>query len=546
MERYNITDLLRIGLRRFFWVFIPFTIILTVCLVGLGLLPARYHSKALLIVEDQQISPDLVPSAIRARAEDRLQTIKASLRSRENIIELSDRFDLIDRNSDVPFSKRVEAVKEDILISISRVSNTRRSRRGDEPTTITFEIGFVHEDRQTAFRVANQLVTDFLSQNVEARIEVAEDTAAFMRDEERDLRRQIDQVQTQIAEVRRQNPGMAPETIAFNQDTIRRLTEDIEDFEARIEARNQELDLLRAQQPLIIDASSRNDTDRQELREKRRQYTAFSRRYTDQHPDMVMLLDELLALEERLEPEAFLDRASKTVDQLSTRLASGNLRPGESRELRLMRNDLEARIVKVQAVGGEQSLPELTFRTRESSMLTQIAGYRDRLVTLREDLAEAEARLEQAPTVQAQLSTLENEEERLQRQLGTTQTARARAERTESLEEQQKAERVLILDPPVLPDVPTSPDKPRVALLLTAAAGGFAAFLGIAPVFVSPRIDSRRQLSQVVPGLTVIEVPEIVDDEERKFRRNVMVGLVILSGFLTLVLAAVAYVVLIR
>ena len=540
MERYNITDLLRIGLRRFFWVFIPFTIILTVCLVGLGLLPARYHSKALLIVEDQQISPDLVPSAIRARAEDRLQTIKASLRSRENIIELSDRFDLIDRNSDVPFSKRVEAVKEDILISISRVSNTRRSRRGDEPTTITFEIGFVHEDRQTAFRVANQLVTDFLSQNVEARIEVAEDTAAFMRDEERDLRRQIDQVQTQIAEVRRQNPGMAPETIAFNQDTIRRLTEDIEDFEARIEARNQELDLLRAQQPLIIDASSRNDT------EKRRQYTAFSRRYTDQHPDMVMLLDELLALEERLEPEAFLDRASKTVDQLSTRLASGNLRPGESRELRLMRNDLEARIVKVQAVGGEQSLPELTFRTRESSMLTQIAGYRDRLVTLREDLAEAEARLEQAPTVQAQLSTLENEEERLQRQLGTTQTARARAERTESLEEQQKAERVLILDPPVLPDVPTSPDKPRVALLLTAAAGGFAAFLGIAPVFVSPRIDSRRQLSQVVPGLTVIEVPEIVDDEERKFRRNVMVGLVILSGFLTLVLAAVAYVVLIR
>lgn len=546
MERYNITDLLRIGLRRFFWVFIPFTIILTVCFVGLGLLPARYHSKALLIVEDQQISPDLVPSAIRARAEDRLETIKASLRSRENIIELSDRFDLIDRNSDVPFSQRVESVKEDIRISISRVSNARRNTRRDEPTTITFEIGFIHEDRQTAFRVANQLVTDFLSQNVEARIEVAEDTAAFMRDEERDLRRQIDQIRNQIAEVRRQNPGMAPETIAFNQDTIRRLSEQIEDFEARIEARNQELDLLRQQQPLIIDASARTDTDRQELREKRRQYTAFSRRYTDQHPDMVMLLEELLALEERLEPTSFIERATTAVDSISTRLAGGNLKPGEARELRRMRNDLESRIAKVEVVGGEQSLPELNFRTRESSMLTQIAGYRDRLVSLREDLAEAEARLEQAPTVAAQLGTLENEEARLQIQLGSTQNARARAERTESLEEQQKAERVLILDPPVLPDVPTSPDKPRVAMLMTAAAGGAAAFLGIAPVFVSPRIDSRRQLSQVVPGLAVIEVPEIVDDEERKFRRNVMVGLIILSGFLTLVLAAVAYVVLVR
>jgi len=546
MERYDITDLIRIGLRRFFWVFIPFTIILAICLVGLGLLPARYHSKALLIVEDQQISQELVPTAIRARAEDRLETIKATLRSRENIIELSDRFNLIDRNSDVPFSKRVDAVKQDIQISINRVSGARRGRRGDQPSTITFEIGFIHENRQTAFRVANQLVTDFLSQNVEARIEVAEDTAAFMRDQERDLRRQIGQVQEQIAEVRRQNPGVAPETIAFNQDTIRRLTETIESTEARIESTNQDLDLLRLQQPLILDASTRNDDERQELREKRRQYTGLARRFTDSHPDMVVLIEEVLALEERLEPTAFIDRATKRINSINERLASNDLRVGEARELRATRNDLEDRIAKVEVVGGEQSLPELSFQAREAAALNRLAGYNERLIELREDLAEAEARLEQIPAVTARLSNLTAEEESLQRQLSSTQNDRATAERAESLEEQQKAERVLILDPPVLPDVPTSPDKPRAALLMTAAAGGLAALLGIAPVFVAPRIDSRRQLSQVVPGLAVIEVPEIVDDEERKFRRNVMVGLVILSGFLTLVVAAIAYVVLIR
>ncbi|MEM1381005.1 MAG: hypothetical protein AAGH41_10320 [Pseudomonadota bacterium] len=545
MERYDITDLLKIGYRRFFWVFIPFMVILTVSLVVLGLVPARYHSKALLIVENQQISEDLVPSAIRAYAEDRLETIKATVRSRENIIELSDRFDLIDRDSDLPFSERVNRVRDDIKISINRVSNARQRRR-DEPSTITFEIGFVHEDPQTAFRVANQLVTDFLSQNVEARIEAAEDTASFMRDQERDLRRLITDVQNQIANIRRQNPGVNPETISFNQETIRRLNEQIETTEQRIETGAQELDLLRMQQPLIIDASERSDEEQRELRDTRRQYEALSRRYTSNHPDMIVLEEELLVLEERLEPEAFIDRATKTIAAISNRLDTAQLKAGEARELRIRRNDLQERIAKVDQIGAEASLPELQFRAREQALQTRIAGYGERLVQLRQDLATAEARLEQTPAITARLTSLTAEQERLMGQLNRTQAQRATAERTEALEEQQKAERVLILDPPVLPDVATSPDKPRAALLLTALAGGLAGAFGIAPVFLSPRIDSKRQLAQVVPGLPVIEVPEIVDVEERKFRRNVLVGLLILSGALTLVLAAVGYVVLIR
>ncbi|MEM9837853.1 MAG: hypothetical protein AAF830_01725 [Pseudomonadota bacterium] len=546
MERYDITDLLRIGLRRFFWILIPFVVLMIVSLVALGLVPARYHSKALLIVENQQISEDLVPSAIRAYAEDRLETIKATVRSRENILELSDRFDLIDRDSDVAFSQRIEAVRDDIQISINRIDGNRRGRRRDEPSTITFEIGFVHDNPQVAYRVANQLVTDFLAQNVEARIEAAEGTADFMRSEEQALRRQIADIQNQISEVRRQNPGVNPETIAFNQETIRRLNEQIEDQEERIDNTNQQLDLLRMQQPLILSASERSDLEFQELRDKRRDYVALSRRYTSNHPDMVVLEEEILVLEENLDPDAFVERATEAIKSINLRLANDRLNAGEASDLRRRRNELDQRIVKVQAIGAEKSLPQLQYEAEQTSLVSRLQAFNQRLVSYREDLAEAEARLELAPAVTAQLETLEAEQERLAGLLSRTQEDRAQAERTESLEEQQRAERVLILDPPVLPDLPTSPDKPRAALLLTAVAGGLAGALGILPVFLAPRIDSKRQLAQVVPGLPVIEVPEIVDGEERKFRRNLLVGLVILTGFLLLVLAAVTYVVLIR
>ncbi|MEM9810625.1 MAG: hypothetical protein AAF788_05305, partial [Pseudomonadota bacterium] len=161
MERYSISDLIQIGLRRFFWVAIPFLIVLILGLLALDRVPARYHSKALLIVESQQISPDLVPSAVRAYADDRLQTIRAELRARDNVVALAEQFSLINSRDETPFSQKVGAVREDIKIRIFGITN--RGGRRQQTGAITFEIGFVHENPQTAFRVANQLVTDFLA-----------------------------------------------------------------------------------------------------------------------------------------------------------------------------------------------------------------------------------------------------------------------------------------------------------------------------------------------------------------------------------------------
>jgi uncharacterized protein involved in exopolysaccharide biosynthesis len=92
-----------------------------------------------------------------------------------------------------------------------------------------------------------------------------------------------------------------------------------------------------------------------------------------------------------------------------------------------------------------------------------------------------------------------------------------------------------------VPDVPTSPDKPKLAILILGAAGGVGAVLGFGPVFLFPRIETRRQLSQILPGVPVVEVPEIVDEEEQKFRRTVFMVLVGVSALLTAAAAFLAY-----
>lgn len=539
MERYGISDLIQIALRRFFWVFIPFTALVIVGLVALNEVPARYHSRALLIVADQQVSEDLVPSAIQAIAQDRLEAIKAQVRARDNVISLAQRFDLFDPSSTLPFSEQVMNVRNDIQISIEKVANRRRR---DEAGTITFEIGFIHENPRTAFRVANQLVTDFLAENVETRIEQAEGTASFFRDEARTLQRDITDVRSQIRQVRDANPGVTPDSAEYNRALVQRLSFEIERTEERIEETNQDLTLLRMQQPLIIDANERADLERITLRDKRRTLAALESQYTSSYPAVIRLTSEVLELEARLDPAAFRERANNLLDRLNEQIADREgLSQRELADLRERRDNLEKQIAEARRSGGETSLARLQFETNEQALIQRIETSEARLQELRQELSDVEAKLSRMPEIAARLEVLEGEEQRLLALLDRTQISLAQAERSENLEAQQKAERVEILESPVLPDVPTSPDKPRLALMLTAAAGGIAAAFGLAPVFLFPRVDTGRQLGHALPGVTVVEVPEIVDEEEQKFRRIVLAGLIIASLLLTAAAAFVAY-----
>ena len=532
MERYSIIDLITLALRRVFWVFIPFTILLIIGLLVLDAIPQRFHSKAVLILEDQQISQELVPSAIRALAEDRLATIQAKLKARENVVELSDKFNLIDRDSELPFSKKVAAIQDDITISINRV-NDRRPRRG-ETGTIAFEIGFIHENPDTAFRVANNLVTDFIDANVSSRRETAEGTASFLRAEEQDLRRQIVNIQNQIADVRNSNPGISPDDLSLNRGIVDRLDEDIQRTEERLQSTEQELSLLRLQQPLLVDGNGTEDLEAQELREKRRNLASLKRQYTDTYPDVVALTDEVLELEARVDPQSFKRRADPVVASVSATLADPNNGLNE-REIASLEDRLatieELRSISRSPTSGK-SLARVSYEANEQVLMQRIASLEERLGEARDQLAEAEDLLDRTPAVAAQVQGLEAEEERLQNLLSRTQEKRSIAERSESLETQQKSERVVVLEAPIRPDVPTSPDKPKLMVMLVGVAGGISAVLGLGPMFLFPTVETGRQLAHAVPHAPAIEIPEVADDDTIAFRRNVFIILAAISAIL--------------
>ena len=73
----------------------------------------------------------------------------------------------------------------------------------DRKQAIAFTVGFEHEQPQVAMRVANELVTMILSEDVRARTAFASETTKFLERDVQRLETQLSQLDAQIAELRR-------------------------------------------------------------------------------------------------------------------------------------------------------------------------------------------------------------------------------------------------------------------------------------------------------------------------------------------------------
>ena len=68
-----------------------------IAVVALGLalgLPSVYRAKATILIEQQEIPPELVPSTVTSYADQRIQMISQRVMTSANLLEVTDKFEL--------------------------------------------------------------------------------------------------------------------------------------------------------------------------------------------------------------------------------------------------------------------------------------------------------------------------------------------------------------------------------------------------------------------------------------------------------------------
>ena len=187
--------------RRKYYFAIPFV---TVALVGTALAfiwPPTYSSEGKILVQSQLIPTELVRPTVTNAAQERIQVIEQKLMTRDNMIAIIDKFQLFpEKRNLMSVTQLVDLMKK--KTAIAAINNQLSfARRSDNPT-IVFTVGFEDSDPAVAARVANELVTRILNEDIKDRTSRASDTTKFLGREVERLKAESAAIEAKMAQAK--------------------------------------------------------------------------------------------------------------------------------------------------------------------------------------------------------------------------------------------------------------------------------------------------------------------------------------------------------
>ncbi|SET42794.1 GumC family protein [Oceanicella actignis] len=426
--------------RRRFWTL--FAVWVAVALVGVGVayvLPPVYESRALILVETQRISPDLVRSTVSSPAGERIALIRQRLLTRETMLELAERHRLFPEGADISPTRKVEAMRRAIVLEQAPLGNNPGWNPGAAGAT-AFTVAFTAAEAETAAAVVNDLVTRILAQNTRLRRDRAETTSAFFAQEAQRLADELARQEAAIIAFMREHEDSLPDSLDYRRDQLDLLQERA----AGLELRRLELEQERSSLTFILDSveSPAQSALERGLEAARRALMERSAVLSSQHPEIRSLRSRVQAFEAAVAAE---------------------------------------RAARAQAPAGTDAAPPppaaVEARRRLAFIDAQIAHIGNRLTELEAQRAALERTILATPNVEIALNALRRQYEETESRYRDARAKLAEAQAGEQLEFQQQGERMEVIEPPVVPEWPIRPNRLKMAVASVAA--GLAAGLGL-------------------------------------------------------------------
>lgn len=463
-----------------------------VCLVTLLLLPSVYQAAAKILVVSQLIPNDLAASTVAASATERIKVIEQRLTTRDNLLAIARKFDLYPKQRGMLSpSELVDWIKAATQIQqiVLDPNQTQRNRPGTE--AVGFSLSFDYSDPAIAARVANELVSSILEQNIQSRTARAAETSKFFSQQVKQLEGELAALEKKIADFKKANEAASPETLNARRERL-----------ATIQSTMAAID-----QMTTIGAAAGGGIEAQAT------LTGLKAR----------LKDAQLQLKNAQEQRAGLEELRKKGYVTKTRILQ-----------------LDSSVSKLQA-----DIEELTAKiTVAESKVLETGGDPEALPKRRADFAKQAAALEESiartPEVESGLNALLREYDNLKNDFRLAQTKTTLAATGEQMEEDRQAERFEVIEQAAVPSEPISPNRPR--LILAGAFVSIAAGFGL--VFLMESLDksvrTSKDLERLLQIRPLVAIPYMLTVEEQTYRsyavqRSIGVAIIVIGAALILI-----------
>ncbi|HTU65475.1 MAG TPA: hypothetical protein VMF52_05985 [Steroidobacteraceae bacterium] len=514
---------------------------LTLAVLLALLLPARYQAGATILIEQQEMPADLVRSTVTSFADQRIQTISQRVMTTETLMKLIDRFGLY------AGERRGESREELIArmrkdIDFKMISADVIDPRSGRPmsATIAFSVSYTSRDPEQAVRVANELTSLYLNENLTQRARLAEDASVFLRTEGDRLNRRIAELETQLAKFKEEHADSLPEMAQMNLELLDRTEQQMQQLESQLSSLDQQKVFLEAQlaqlkpnSVVFSESGERILTSADRLKTLRSQLASAEALYAPDHPDIARIRREIAGLESREPADSGRLDLQRRLEDARAALAAASERYGPEHPDRLrLGREVDALTAKLAALPAEP-VDDATFKpvTGDNPAFLQIqaqlsANINDRralarrIDDLRRETTDYRRKISVAPQIEKDYRELSRDYDNARAKYQEIRAKQMEAQTAQNLETDRKGERFTLIEPPLLPEKPVSPN--RGLLLIVGVLFSLLAAVGV--IWLREKMDTtvrgRKELFELLGVAPLAIVPRIETRVEREAQRR--------------------------
>ena len=261
----NLRDYLTVAYRRRRVMLLTAGFLLSMSLAVALLWPATYKSKATILIEEQEIPTELVHSTITSFADQRIEMIKQQVMSRTSLWKVVEQYDLYaDMRGNSPTEGLIKRFIKDIEVEVISADVIDKRTQHATKATIAFTVAYNSGSPETAQRVANELTSLFLGENLKSRDRQAKETTMFLKQEAENLAKHIAEVEAKLARFKQGANGALPELMELNLQLMNQSDRELTDLDQQIRSLEErkaylegDMDTIKTNTPIISETRER-------------------------------------------------------------------------------------------------------------------------------------------------------------------------------------------------------------------------------------------------------------------------------------------------
>jgi succinoglycan biosynthesis transport protein ExoP len=481
MEDTNVhaLDYLSVFRRRKWWLLFPIVASVVVGLLLVRFLPKQFRSSATVAVAASGVSTTLVGQSTPLDNEERLRSLSQQLLSTPTLARVAREEQLDGAGSEEAV---VERLRSAVTITVPEpVATTNEPRHLD-----TFIVSFADADPGKTQRVTNRLASVFVDESSKTREQRAEHTSAFIASQLTASQTRLAGLEGQLRRQKEAHIGQLPEQTQANLQTLSGLRQQMDANATSLRGEQDRLSMIERQIEGLkqgaanvviapragVPVSEAAATPEARVLALQRELAAARLTYTEKHPEIVRLTDELATARR----EAVADHQ----------------RPASDRMAQLQGDPAYRQLVADQETA--------RLRIRELSHAD---------ADIRRQISVYQARVESAPMVEQQLASVQRDYDLEKQQYSELSSKLHAAGMAENVERNRRGEQFTVLYPAPYPSEPIKPVPLRVMLLSVVAGICLGAALTLGREYLDRSVHNARELRDELDLPVLGEVPRI-------------------------------------